>query len=413
MFKSSPTVPLVKEAGLRPAISLLNNRTRIFAKRLAEMPDGKGGGECMLGESKLARRLRKSIGIEGRGEQNTLPEFEAQANAKVDILDKKEALKYAHTREEGLILWTDGSRLKNKQVGSAVVWKEGEEWREEKSYLGKKKEVFDAEVYAILRALRKAVEISNKQELKRVTVFSDSTTAIQRVQHTTVGPGQLMAIDSVNLNNKLAELGIQEEYRWVPSHEGVEGNERADEAAKAAAMNEDGEALELREKFKGWSMARVQRKVTEAKWKETNAWWKAKFNNKRKGYKLNGKRRMHTLLGEAKKEIAGRYFQMNVGHALTGVYLKHIKKNESPECWWCGHTCQTREHLFKWCPKWRKQQDDLWRRLRKKCKWKDKAKVKMEQVFEKDESVKAVLKFLKGTEVGKCSGVREGVESEG
>jgi uncharacterized protein (DUF2132 family) len=37
----------------------------------------------------------------------------------------------------------------------------------------------------------------------------------------------------------------------------------------------------------------------------------------------------------------------------------------------------------------------------------------MEQVFEKDESVKAVLKFLKETEVGKCSGVREGVESEG
>jgi hypothetical protein len=68
-------------------------------------------------------------------------------------LDKKEALKFAETREEGVIFWTNGSRLENKQVGIAVVWKEGQRWKEEKSYLGKKKEVFDTEVYVILRAL--------------------------------------------------------------------------------------------------------------------------------------------------------------------------------------------------------------------------------------------------------------------
>jgi hypothetical protein len=41
MFNSSPAVPLVKEAGLRPAVSLLNNRVRQFGKSLAEMPDRK------------------------------------------------------------------------------------------------------------------------------------------------------------------------------------------------------------------------------------------------------------------------------------------------------------------------------------------------------------------------------------
>jgi hypothetical protein len=41
-----------------------------------------------------------------------------------------------------------------------VVWKEGEEnWEAERHYLGKKKEVFNAEVYAIARGLRKAAEI--------------------------------------------------------------------------------------------------------------------------------------------------------------------------------------------------------------------------------------------------------------
>jgi hypothetical protein len=66
---------------------------------------------------------------------------------------------------------------------------------------------------------------------------------------------------------------------------------------------------------------------------------------------LNKKRRMHELLGEAKKRIAGRYLQLKVGHALTGVYLERIKKNESQKCGWCGHRQQTRDHLFKWCKK--------------------------------------------------------------
>jgi len=60
---------------------------------------------------------------------------------------------------------------------------------------------------------------------------------------------------------------------------------------------------------------------------------------------------MNALLGEAKKTIPRRYFQLKVGHALTGVYLERIKKNESQECWWCGHKRQTRDHLFKWCKK--------------------------------------------------------------
>jgi len=67
-------------------------------------------------------------------------------------LDKKEALRFAETREEGLIFWTNGSRLENEQVGSVAVWKKGPEWKEHNSYLGKKKEMFDAEINAILRA---------------------------------------------------------------------------------------------------------------------------------------------------------------------------------------------------------------------------------------------------------------------
>ncbi|KAF8534702.1 hypothetical protein BDD12DRAFT_895343 [Trichophaea hybrida] len=96
---------------------------------------------------------------------------------------------------------------------------------------------------------------------------------------------------------------------------------------------------------------------------------------------------------------------------LTGVYLERIKKSKSQECWWCGHKRQTRDHLFKWCNKWKRQQDDLWKKLRKKCKWKERRKVPMSQVFDTDDAVKAVLKFLKETDVGRVS--FPGVADEG
>jgi hypothetical protein len=73
--------------------------------------------------------------------------------------------------------------------------------------------VFEAECYAILEAIGMAAVRSDNQQIKKVTVFSDSTTAIKRVQHTRPGPGQSVAIKTVGCNNKLFAKGIQVVYR--------------------------------------------------------------------------------------------------------------------------------------------------------------------------------------------------------
>jgi hypothetical protein len=117
---------------------------------------------------------------------------------------------------------------------------------------------------------------------------------------------------------------------------------------------------------------------------------------------MNKKRKMPVEVSLAKKSIASRYLQLKVGHALTAVYLERIKKKENQECWWCQHKRQTRDHLFKWCKKWKRQQDVLWEMLKVKCKWKEgRTKVPMSQVFDTDEAVEPVLEFLANTDVGK------------
>jgi hypothetical protein len=137
------------------------------------------------------------------------------------------------------------------------------------------------------------------------------------------------------------------------SHKGVEGNEKSDEEAKAAALGEQQGVKAVAKRYRGRSQARIQREVTESKWTETDAWWTAKYNNKGI-YRMNKKRKMPVELSLAKKSIASGPQQVNMGHALMTVYFKRIKKNESQECWWCQYKRQTRDYLFKWYNKWKR-----------------------------------------------------------
>ena len=48
-----------------------------------------------------------------------------------------------------------------------------------------------------------------------------------------------------------------------------------------------------------------------------------------------------------------------------------------------------------------------------KCKWKEgRTKVPMSQVFDTDEAVEPVLEFLADSDVGRVTGVREGVRKK-
>ena len=74
---------------------------------------------------------------------------------KVYVESTEEALRVAREwQDRSDSVWTDGSRLESRGVGTAVAfWKEGG-WVRRGTYLGRDKEVFDAEVFAAPRAAR-------------------------------------------------------------------------------------------------------------------------------------------------------------------------------------------------------------------------------------------------------------------
>ena len=93
------------------------------------------------------------------------------------------------------------------------------------------------------------------------------------------GPGQKYALEA---RKHIAAMrrtrpGIIIEIRWCPAHNGVEGNENADEWAKLAAEEQDtrgvewipySDRTEVRPMPLPRSLANIKREISEKKWTE-------------------------------------------------------------------------------------------------------------------------------------------------
>ena len=149
---------------------------------------------------------------------------------KIVIQERKIALKEAKEDTSDLILWSDGSRGDAGGAGAAVVWKSPRlfGWNVCKISLGKNKEIWDAELWGISKALKIALRESTSQRAQRITVFSDSQSALKQLQEARNNTGQALRIQIFKWSKQLYTQGKELILRWIPSHQGIEGNERAD-----------------------------------------------------------------------------------------------------------------------------------------------------------------------------------------
>jgi ribonuclease HI len=432
MFRTTPIGPLVKEAAMEPAESLLEARQLGYTVRLLGLPNDQPvrqilpitfregdhhaqPGEQPIGDrawaetqsargtwslgQHLARQLAKSLKTDPSAgfeeiTKGTLTPF----SGCIKVLPSQEALEAAMATRQGLTLWSDGSRLENGRVGAGVAWQTPQGvWRTQETPMGTGKEVFDAELTGAYKALE--IALKNKGQ-GPVTVLLDSQAAIARLGHQRIGPGQSLAIHANTIATALKARGRPVTIQWVPGHHGIEGNERADQAAKSAAQkpprNDQG----------GLSLAHVNRACTEIVRTQRQQWLTKMLGRRtleaQRAYRAQTGWKQDPIIAAAPKKIASRYYQLKVGHAAIRTFLKGIRVQDSEACRGCQAPKESVHHLLFECREWRRQREDLYKALRK-------AKVALPSMAEDHpegrllgdpRASKALLQFLRDTRVG-------------
>ena len=198
---------------------------------------------------------------------------------------RADALQTAGSWTQRDTIWTDESRLDSGNVGAACVWKTTSGWTSRRFHLGGNKEVFDAEVYAILQAL--SIIDQRQESSHRYTIFVDSTSAIDRIRSDSIGPGQRFAVAAIEACARVQARDNSVSIRWVAAHHEVTGTVKADEHAKAAAEGREPNSLRTTPDELRWetSLSHMTRVTTEARSRAAAQWISSHLGDPRRKYR--------------------------------------------------------------------------------------------------------------------------------
>jgi hypothetical protein len=116
--------------------------------------------------------------------------------------------------------------------------------------------------------------------VQKIISFTASQAAVNRMRHNEPGRGQTWPSAIKRSTEEMCRQNIQLEFRWVPGHAGIEGNETADQLAKDTAAPENEEELPS-EEDQCTSLSYLRQCTTDAKWTCSDEWIEAKCMSKK------------------------------------------------------------------------------------------------------------------------------------
>ncbi len=259
----------------------------------------------------------------------------------------KEAEEYERT---SLCIYSDGSGYKGG-IGAAA-------WAEVKGaevgrrlHLGEMAHhtVFEGEVSGTILGLD---IVAATPRITRVTILLDNQAAIRAIAENPARPGQhlvkLFLASLERLQKKRRTLQVH--LAWIPGHEGVIGNEKADEGAKGAA---EGDSTPLPRHLtpltdipRSAAATRAQGKINlRQEW--TKRWKGSKHGRRVAKFDKSppGKGALKAYQTMTKPECS-IYTQLRSEHTGLNQYLSRFKIVDSPNCATCGVRETVDHYLF-------------------------------------------------------------------
>ena len=192
--------------------------------------------------------------------------------------------------------------------------------------------IFTAELVSIQKALLFCMD----KEDRRVVVCSNSQSSIAAIQHLNSKHPIVK-----NIQNLMIELKNQQKTLklcWVPSHTGIQGNERADEGARSAIDSNEIENIAL--PYKDFYPI-IKEKVRE-KWKDE---WRRVQENKLREIKDVVCEWPSSHCRERRAEVT--LCRLRIGHTLT-THRHLMERTPPPVCIHCNQP-RTVKHLLVEC----------------------------------------------------------------
>jgi len=181
------------------------------------------------------------------------------------------------------------------------------------------------ELYAVAEAMKFTEESCEREEVRIVTVFTDSQATLRRIQSDQPGPGQVLALWTMRWESKLLKRNIQVEYWWVPAHKGIEGHEQADHQVIKAVYKHQRSYTDTQNPLPYLnyvSFAQISRRLTETKWEESKKEIIKMGTKSKHSYRYDlVKRGGNKAVMSSQKSIALRFYQLKSRHALMAQYL--------------------------------------------------------------------------------------------
>ena len=137
----------------------------------------------------------------------------------------------------------------------------------------------------------------------------DSTAAIEGGRTDSIGPSQRFAMADIETSTRLRARGNEVTIRWVPTHQGAPGNEKADKYVKIAADGERPDDAVSDDYRWETSLSHMTRVATEARARSTAQWITERTEDPRGRYRPpRGRALKRKLFRRARKSVASRYY---------------------------------------------------------------------------------------------------------
>ena len=238
--------------------------------------------------------------------------------------------------------YTDGSG-NGGQIGAAAVTLPGTGVRSQGTAMGPDTlmTVYTAELQGIVLALQM---VEDQPRFRKVNIFTDNQAAIISAGNPRICSGQYLLKRIVQLVDKLRERRTEVCIYWIPAHVGVDGNELADKAAKAAAHTRN--YMEGITCLKS-NLKRLIRGEFKKQWK--TAWENAPHGRITFRLEPEPHKRVLTKFGGLRKAESSILIQCRTGKIGLKKYLYDIGRADSPYCNHCEGSNQTVRHVLVDC----------------------------------------------------------------